>query len=76
MTDTTLDTEHLKAIGAEYVTLSLTNAKEVQSWTDEPTACLRWKDGVLEQMHWQRGFNAFGHEIERRQDWQPVPTTP
>lgn len=51
----------------------ITPEDQVQSWTDEPTVRLRWKDGILEQMHWRRGFNAYGKQIEQTDEWKPVP---
>lgn len=55
-------------------TLTLTPTDRVQSWWDEPTVKLRWKNGTLEQMHWRRGMNAFGQEIKRDEEWLAVPT--
>lgn len=46
---------------------------DVVQWMDEPTVKLRWNNGILEQMHWRRGFNPYGMEVKRHEEWRPVP---
>lgn len=69
MVDTTLDISNLNIEWSQ-----ITPDDKVQSYSDEPTMLLRWRDGILEQMHWRKGYNAYGRQITRTEEWKAVPT--